>query len=59
MLESLDFTRKNYKNGFINIYIVLSPVDKMIMDLWGKNWGKMWGIKLSTQCRSGIGCFCC
>lgn len=45
MLESLDFTRKNYKNGFINIYIVLSPVDKMIMDLWGKNWGKMWGMK--------------
>lgn len=45
MPENLDFTRKNYKNGFINIYIVLSPVDKMIMDLWGKNWGKMWGMK--------------
>lgn len=25
--------------------------------MWGKNWGKMWGIKLSTQCRGGIGCF--
>ena len=54
MPESLDFTRKNYKNGFINIYFVLSPVDKMIMDLWGKYWGKKWGTrttkKISTQC---------
>lgn len=55
--ESLDFTREIYNYGFIFAHYVTSCVSGVKFVLWGKNWGKMWGIKLSTQCRGGIGCF--
>ena len=43
--ESLDFTEKIYKVGFIIALCWSLFVCGVNLVLWGKDWGKLWGIR--------------